>query len=474
MSDRWSNKSVALHWVSAAVIMGMGAAGFVMSDLASESSLRLLLSRSHTLFGFALMALTVLRLVTRWRGPSPAPLPLPPIHRRGVDLVHTLIYVVVFALGASGVITAARSTWPDYMSRGSGSGRPSAWRSLGSIAAPSRRKRSDAGPSRASAKLPWGSTSWVGSARFWSMKEPASPSARSSRASRRIRPKLTCAPRRPASVRRAPRCSDSLRRRSARGRCSRPQSARRRGRSRCSTRGPFRAAARRGERPPPRGARRARSRSRPAFGGDPRHRRRGGRRRAAAGRHGARHAAGALRWARDAQAARARRHGHHRLDRAAHRRHEPRVRQRRGGRDDAAAARRGSARRDLLSGHGCVSRGPREQNLLGGGPADPRAAGRGHARATGAARCHRPARRRAGRGRAPEPPYEFRSAWSTTTQRVPSCTPTAAADRAGPSDASASRETTSRGARGARGGRRRPGGARCGRTLPLGRRWVAQ
>jgi multidrug resistance efflux pump len=77
-----------------------------------------------------------------------------------------------------------------------------------------------------------------------------------------------------------------------------------------------------------------------AFGGDPRHRRRGGRRRAAAGRHGARHAAGALRWARDAPAARARRHGHHRLDRAAHRRHEPRVRQRRGGRDDAAAARR--------------------------------------------------------------------------------------------------------------------------------------
>ena len=84
MSDRWSTKSVALHWVSTAVIMAMGAGGFVMSDLAPDSSLRLLLSRSHTLFGFTLMALTVLRLVTRWRGPSPDPLPLPPLHRRGV------------------------------------------------------------------------------------------------------------------------------------------------------------------------------------------------------------------------------------------------------------------------------------------------------------------------------------------------------------------------------------------------------
>ena len=61
------------------------------------------------------MALTALRLVTRWRGPSPDPLPLPPLHRRGIDLVHKLIYVVVFALGASGVITAARSTWPEYI-----------------------------------------------------------------------------------------------------------------------------------------------------------------------------------------------------------------------------------------------------------------------------------------------------------------------------------------------------------------------
>lgn len=115
VSDRWPTKSVALHWVSAAVIMGMGAAGFVMSDLAPDSSLRLLLSRSHTLFGFTLMALTALRLVTRWRGPSPDPLPLPPLHRRGVDLVHKLIYVVVFALGASGAFTAARSTWPEYI-----------------------------------------------------------------------------------------------------------------------------------------------------------------------------------------------------------------------------------------------------------------------------------------------------------------------------------------------------------------------
>ena len=115
MNDRWSSRSVALHWVSAALIAGMGAAGFVMSDLPADSSSRLLLSRSHSLVGVALMAITALRLGVRRRGPTPDPLPLPPLHRRGIDAVHALIYVVIFALGASGLVTAARSAWPGYL-----------------------------------------------------------------------------------------------------------------------------------------------------------------------------------------------------------------------------------------------------------------------------------------------------------------------------------------------------------------------
>ena len=115
MSDRWSTKSVVLHWVSAGIVVAMATAGFVMSDLPADSSLRLLLSRSHTFFGVTLMALTVARLVVRWRGKSPEPLPLGAFHRRFVSAVHGLIYVFVFGLGASGLVTALFTAWPSYV-----------------------------------------------------------------------------------------------------------------------------------------------------------------------------------------------------------------------------------------------------------------------------------------------------------------------------------------------------------------------
>lgn len=115
MSERWSTRSVVLHGVSAGILAGMVVAGLVMSDLAADSSLRLLLSRLHTAFGLTLMALTVVRLVTRWRGKPPTPLPLSPLHRRGVDLIHGLLYVVLFGLGATGLLTALRSAWPGYI-----------------------------------------------------------------------------------------------------------------------------------------------------------------------------------------------------------------------------------------------------------------------------------------------------------------------------------------------------------------------
>lgn len=51
MKERWSNASVALHWLAAALIVGLATAGFVMTDLPADSSGRLLISRLHTLGG---------------------------------------------------------------------------------------------------------------------------------------------------------------------------------------------------------------------------------------------------------------------------------------------------------------------------------------------------------------------------------------------------------------------------------------
>lgn len=112
---RWSNTNVALHWLAATLIIGLATAGFVMTDLPADSSSRLLVSRMHTLGGATLMLLTVSRLVVRRRSPAVTPLPVSDLHRRGVGAVHALLYVVTFAIGASGFVTGALSTWPNYL-----------------------------------------------------------------------------------------------------------------------------------------------------------------------------------------------------------------------------------------------------------------------------------------------------------------------------------------------------------------------
>ena len=115
MKERWSNASVALHWLAAALIVGLATAGFVMTDLPADSSGRLLISRLHTLGGATLMLLTVARFVVRRRGPAVSPLPVSDLHRRGVGVIHALLYVVTFGIGATGFVTGARSAWPDYL-----------------------------------------------------------------------------------------------------------------------------------------------------------------------------------------------------------------------------------------------------------------------------------------------------------------------------------------------------------------------
>jgi cytochrome b561 len=115
MREHWSRASVALHWLGALFIVGLAAAGFIMTDLPGDSAGRLLVSRLHTLGGATLMLLTVARLVVRRRGPEMKPLPVSELHRRGVGVIHALLYAVVFAIGASGLVTGAGSAWPDYL-----------------------------------------------------------------------------------------------------------------------------------------------------------------------------------------------------------------------------------------------------------------------------------------------------------------------------------------------------------------------
>lgn len=113
--ERWPRPSVVLHWLGAALILGLGIVGFLMTDLPETSSARLDLSRLHTVGGLLLMLLTATRLVVRWRGPRVAPLAVPALHRRGIGVTHSLMYVATFGLGLSGFLMGAQSAWPDYL-----------------------------------------------------------------------------------------------------------------------------------------------------------------------------------------------------------------------------------------------------------------------------------------------------------------------------------------------------------------------
>lgn len=115
MNERWSKKIVALHWLSAALLVGMVIVGSVMAGLSPEDPLRRVLGRMHSLTGVSLGLLTLARLVVRVRGPSPTPIPLAPLHRTGAAIIQALIYVGLFGMALTGVVTAYRSNWHPYI-----------------------------------------------------------------------------------------------------------------------------------------------------------------------------------------------------------------------------------------------------------------------------------------------------------------------------------------------------------------------
>lgn len=118
MRERWSKATVILHWLAATLLVVNVLIGVSASGLAADASHRLVLSRLHAIGGAALMLLMVGRLVARRSSPTIAPLPVSPAHRKGIAAVHGALYAVTFAVGASGLLTAAKGAWLEYL-RGS-------------------------------------------------------------------------------------------------------------------------------------------------------------------------------------------------------------------------------------------------------------------------------------------------------------------------------------------------------------------
>lgn len=113
--DRWSKPVVILHWATALLVFAILTAGFLMTRMEATDPMRRNLGRLHTVSGNLLGLLTLARLVVLRRATRPAALAVSTLHQKGVAIVHVLLYVLTLAVIATGLGTALRTSWHEYL-----------------------------------------------------------------------------------------------------------------------------------------------------------------------------------------------------------------------------------------------------------------------------------------------------------------------------------------------------------------------
>lgn len=107
---RWSPLVVALHWLAAALLLGLLALGWFMVHGGADAARRFDLYQLHKSFGFLALALVLARLAARRApGAAPPPAPMPPWERRAAALAHGALYALTLVVALSGwlVVSAA-------------------------------------------------------------------------------------------------------------------------------------------------------------------------------------------------------------------------------------------------------------------------------------------------------------------------------------------------------------------------------
>lgn len=102
MAARYTRTAITLHWLMAAMIIGMFPLGWYMTDLILSPE-KLRLYSYHKWAGITIFLLAALRL--SWRighRPPPPPDAMPPWQRRLASVNHWALYVLLFVIPVSG------------------------------------------------------------------------------------------------------------------------------------------------------------------------------------------------------------------------------------------------------------------------------------------------------------------------------------------------------------------------------------
>ena len=105
--DRYTRTAVILHWLIAAMVIGMIVLGQVMTEVPRQTPLRGTLYNLHKSLGLVLFALIVVRLA--WRvGHRPPPLPahLPAWNRQLATVTHAALYILLLAQPLFGYVAS--------------------------------------------------------------------------------------------------------------------------------------------------------------------------------------------------------------------------------------------------------------------------------------------------------------------------------------------------------------------------------
>ena len=100
--ERWGTLSIALHWLTFLLVLGMATAGLLMVEM-DPSPLKVQVYALHKSFGLTVLALTAVRLLWRLGGGTPSPAPgTPGWQHRLASATHGALYALLLAVPLSG------------------------------------------------------------------------------------------------------------------------------------------------------------------------------------------------------------------------------------------------------------------------------------------------------------------------------------------------------------------------------------
>lgn len=105
-NTRYGGVAISIHWLTAALIVGLFAVGLLAAGQADPEA-KLALLRFHVPMGAAVLGLTLLRIVWWWLADRRPELPAeqPAWQKFMARAVHFGIYLVILLLAASGIAT---------------------------------------------------------------------------------------------------------------------------------------------------------------------------------------------------------------------------------------------------------------------------------------------------------------------------------------------------------------------------------